>query len=432
MKNIRLSQPKYVIPLIILPFIFLFYFIFRNWDGSSRAQQATLDSLPTDQINPLMPGVARQITDEPVKDKFGAYQEAFKNNTDFSMMGNIDAEKRGQGSSLSSAYSAADIDQLQAQKTLDSLQRVLQSGQSDIDRQMRGITTRRSDRSASGSGSGRPQYGRSTEETFLAELERMNGGSGGAVPVPSRQSAAPRDSYAEQMDLFREQMKLVDSIQRDSQRKAQQGSGSGKSGIGDRQSGAGKRFDPATDSTFKPMAVSLQPQWSSDVHRKGFHTLRKQSPAPLVSAMIDQELKVHAGNRIRIRLLQDIYVGGTRVPKGTYLYAQVTGFQTSRINLSITSVFLHGRTLPVELDIYDNDGYLGLYVPGSSFREFTKDIGTQATRGLSQLQTADQADIAASLLSQLFETATSATTKMIKKEKAVLTYNYSIYLKEKQ
>jgi conjugative transposon TraM protein len=234
------------------------------------------------------------------------------------------------------------------------------------------------------------------------------------------------------MDLFREQMKLVDSIQRQSQRNGPQGSGSGNAGIGDRQPDVGKRFDPSTDTTFKPMAVSLQPQWASDVHRKGFYTLRTQSPAPLVSAMIDQELKVHAGNRIRIRLLQDIYVGGTRVPKGTYLYAQVTGFQTSRINLSITSVFLHGRTLPVELDIYDNDGYLGLYVPGSSFREFTKDIGTQATRGLSQLQTADQSDIAASLLSQLFETATSATTKMIKKEKAVLTYNYSIYLKEKQ
>jgi hypothetical protein len=71
-------------------------------------------------------------------------------------------------------------------------------------------------------------------------------------------------------------------------------------------------------------------------------------------------------------------------------------------------------------------------VPGSNFREFTKEIGTQATRGLSQVRTADQSDIAASLLSQLFETATSATTKMIKKEKAVLTYNYSIYLKEKQ
>ena len=431
MKNLNFKQPRYIIPLIMLPFLFLFYFIFSNWKGSSPQQMVIGDSLSDGRINPLMPGVARQITDEPVKDKFGAYQEAYKNNTDFSMIGNIDAEQRSGSDRLSSAYSATDIQQLQAQKTLDSLERVLQSGQSVMDRRMRSAGSAAT--AVRGGSSGRqPEYGRSIEESFLAEIERVNGGSGGAVPVPSRQSAAPRDSYAEQMDLFREQMKLVDSIQRDSQRKAQQGSGSGKAGIGDRQPDAGKRFDPSTDSTFKPMAVSLQPQWASDVHRKGFHTLRTQSPAPLVSAMIDQELKVHAGNRIRIRLLQDIYVGGTRVPKGTYLYAQVTGFQTSRINLSVTSVFLHGRTLPVELDIYDNDGYLGLYVPGSSFREFTKDIGTQATRGLSQLQTADQADIAASLLSQLFETATSATTKMIKKEKAVLTYNYSIYLKEKQ
>ena len=427
MKNIRFSQPKYVVPLIILPFIFLFYFIFRNWNGSADAGQASTDTLPTNQINPLMPGVAREITDEPVKDKFGAYQEAFKNNTDFSMIGNIDAENGSQVGGLSSAYSLGDIEQLQAQKTLDSLQRELQRGQQDIDRQMQSVMQPRR-QSGSGNASGRPRYGRSTEETFLAELERMNTqGYPSTPPVQNRPSQ--RDSYTEQMDLFREQMRLVDSIQQAGQRPTQSATGVMKK---NRQAGSTAGFDPSADSGFRPLPVSLQPEGMPEEASKGFHTLRTVSPAPLVSAMIDQELKVNAGNRVRIRLLQDIYVGGNRVPKGTYLFAQVTGFQTSRINLSITSIFLNGRTLPVELDIYDNDGYLGLYVPGSNFREFTKEIGTQATRGLSQVRTADQSDIAASLLSQLFETATSATTKMIKKEKAVLTYNYSIYLKEKQ
>ncbi len=77
MKNISFRQPRYIIPLILLPFFFLFFFIFRHWNGSAQAAVVGQDTVATNQINPLMPGVAKQVTEEPVKDKFGAYQEAF-------------------------------------------------------------------------------------------------------------------------------------------------------------------------------------------------------------------------------------------------------------------------------------------------------------------------------------------------------------------
>ena len=120
----------------------------------------------------------------------------------------------------------------------------------------------------------------------------------------------------------------------------------------------------------------------------------------------------------------------TTVAKGTYLYAIVTGFQISRLNLSISQIFYQNQTYPVSLDVYDNDGYLGLYVPGSAFREFTKEIGTQGTNGLSSLQTSDNSSPLSGLLNQLFKTTTTTATNLIKKEKAFVKYNYIIYLKE--
>jgi len=87
----------------------------------------------------------------------------------------------------------------------------------------------------------------------------------------------------------------------------------------------------------------------------------------------------------------------------------------------------------VKLDIFDADGYYGLYVPGSNFREFSKDIGTQGTSGLSSVQmSGGGSDITAGLISKMFSTSGNAINKMIRKDKAFLKYNYMIYLKEKK
>jgi conjugative transposon TraM protein len=458
-KNSYLTQPRYVVPLIILPFLFLFYFIFRGWGGSPQQAVTDSDTLVKGQINPQMPGVAREVTDQPVKDKFGAYQEVYRGNTDFSMMGNIDAEDRyADGSGLGSAYSSVELDRLQNQKTLDSLDRVLRSGQQDLDRQMRTLERMRispvsssssssssyrpsssypSSYSSSSSSSGRPpEYDRSMEEGFLSEIDRVNRPSSFPGSSQLGGNASNRsDPYQDQMQLFREQMRLVDSMQQTAVQRSglQRIDGVAQTkGKGNNPLKTTNALDPSMDSSFRPLPVGLHPEGMTRDEGKAFHTLKPPQTHAMLPAMIDQELKVHAGNRVRIRLLQDIYVGSSRVPKGTYVYAQVTGFQTSRINLSVRSVMLNGQALPVELEVYDRDGYLGLYVPGSNFREFSKEIGTQATRGLSQVRTADQTDLASSLISQLFTTATGATTRMIGREKAVLTYNYSVYLKEKQ
>jgi hypothetical protein len=438
-----LSQPRYVIPLILLPFLFLFYFIFRHWDGSAAAPPAASDTLAAGQLNADMPGVARRISEDPVKDKFDAYREAYRHRTDFSMLGNIDG--RGGEDPLArgdaSAYSREEVERLQARKTLDSLSREMARGRQAVGRELSALPTR-SPLGPGGGGARAPQYGRSEEETFLAEIQRLTGA--GASPTSSTASATssssdrgapgPTVGFGEQMQLFREQMRLVDSLQQVSRSGAETGRASARNDRTERSDLArtsSPGYDPALDSTFRPLPVKRTPPVADNSTTGGFHTLRLEKRPGLIPAMIDQDLRVHAGGRVRIRLLEDIHVGGERIPRGSWLYAQVTGFQSSRVNLSITQIAHDGRTLPVQLDVYDTDGYLGLYVPGSQFREFTKEIGTQGTRGLSQLRMADGSDPASGLLTQLFQTAGGSTQQLIRREKARLPYNYALYLKEK-
>ena len=82
--------------------------------------------------------------------------------------------------------------------------------------------------------------------------------------------------------------------------------------------------------------------------------------------------------------------------------------------------------------MFDNDGYLGLYVPGSTFREFTKEIGTQGTQGLSQVRTSDNSNVTTGLINQIFQSTSTSVSKLIQKEKAFLKYNYIVYLKERK
>ncbi|MGJ7030879.1 conjugative transposon protein TraM [Niabella hirudinis] len=415
------KQPKYIIPLILLPFILLFYYIFHNWGGGTQPMAVQKDSIPANQINPNMPGVSPEVTDARIKDKFGAYLEAYQHNKDASALDNIDNNPLTQGNGFSSAYSAEDLRRLQATQKMDSLKNALNTGQQNINRQMAGIyagTNRKQSYPNQGDLSSQEVANGVTFNAERKALERVN----------------KTDSYNEQMQLFRDQMNLLDSMQ--------QGNTGKQGAVSDQQSdnpaatgGRRKtltnnfdkgRFDPDKDSSFRPLKVSRTLQQTN-----AFNTLSASKPADEIKAIIDQDLKAIAGSRVRIRLLSDIFVGGKLIPQGTYLYGIVTGFQIQRVNISINQVLNDNIPLPVQLDVFDIDGYLGLYVPGSTFREFTKEIGTQGTQGLSQVRTSDNSNVTTGLVNQVFQSASTSVSKLIQKEKAFLKYNYIVYLRSR-
>lgn len=58
-----------------------------------------------------------------------------------------------------------------------------------------------------------------------------------------------------------------------------------------------------------------------------FNTIGNNEPQrKLIKAIIDEDIKVVDGSRIRLRVLDDMEVGETTIPKGTYLYATMSGF----------------------------------------------------------------------------------------------------------
>lgn len=127
--------------------------------------------------------------------------------------------------------------------------------------------------------------------------------------------------------------------------------------------------------------------------------------------------------------MDDVTAGKFIVKKGTYLYAHVTGFTGQRVNLTVTSIFQNNNILPIRLDLYDNDGLPGLYVPASAFREFSKVLGSDASQGMTiQQQAENNNQLVMSLLQKMFQSTTTAVGKLIRSNKAKLKYNTQVYL----
>jgi conjugative transposon TraM protein len=86
------------------------------------------------------------------------------------------------------------------------------------------------------------------------------------------------------------------------------------------------------------------------------------------------EQVVGDGQHLRIRLLEPMMVSGQLIPAGSVLTGTCR-IMTDRLQVSILSIEYGGVITRVALEVYDNDGQQGLYVPGSMEMEAGREIG---------------------------------------------------------
>jgi conjugative transposon TraM protein len=181
----------------------------------------------------------------------------------------------------------------------------------------------------------------------------------------------------------------------------------------------------------KEAPEALEVRKSANPNTAYFNTVKNEGQEEFIKAILDEGLKVRQGGRIRIRLLDDIYVSDYEIEKGSYLYGIVSGFSAQRVEITISSLLYGNQIIPVDLSIYDNDGLYGLYVPGSQFRDFTKELASNAATGQSiNLDNSPENtnQMIFSTLEKMAQTTTRAVSKSARQNKAKLKYNTVVYL----
>jgi len=162
-----------------------------------------------------------------------------------------------------------------------------------------------------------------------------------------------------------------------------------------------------------------------------FNTISNNKKQTYISAILDEAQTVVSGSRIRIRLLDDIFIGDKLFKQGVYLYGLVSGFSAQRVNVDITSVLYGDQILKTKLTIYDNDGIKGLYVPNSDFKQLMQMAGSRMAQSSNMSINSGQSAYE-QMLSQMgqdfYRTVTSTLSQRIRQNRAKLKYSSIIYL----
>ncbi|MGO4875148.1 conjugative transposon protein TraM [Pedobacter psychrotolerans] len=386
--KINFKQPRYILPLLALPFLCLFFYVYSSSSGKENQQT------PASGMNGQIADISDQVRERGLSGKLDAYRDRYKASDGYSGINPISQEVI-RDTVLRSGYSDAE------KQSLDSIAALLNSGA--------GSYRIRNDPATGYLGGQRPLTRSSPVTKVKDDNGAMNAQDKQMAKALSDLAAARKSvdrmehkdrlsaqSAADPMEVFRNQMSYMDSVS--------------------------KQNDPAFQEENKRKEESLrlkQLQESSDRN-----SLRVKPAGDVqgkvslqVKALVDQDVTALAGSRIRIRLLEDMMVGEVRVPSGSLLYAMVSGFSDQRIKLSISSVHFAGKIFPVKLEVYDLDGLSGLYVPSSFFREFSKNIGGESIQGVS-LSSASGQQFLMSTFDRLFQSTSSAISGLIKKNRA--------------
>jgi conjugative transposon TraM protein len=389
--KIDFKQPKYILPIIMLPFLCLLFYGYKSFSKEGPATPIQGLSGIQSQIGK----VSEQIQNKPIDTKLNASRETYKRSNDgYTAIKGLELDVE-ESSQIKSLYNEEE------KRLLDSIDNVLKnsgfySGSAKASNAVFPMEQATS----------KPQRYSKEDEELLQAINQLEGNI----------SPTPSNKYEDPMDLFRAQMAVIDSIS--------------------------KANDPTYQDQQQKEEVTetLQESTKTEVYRVHksngtatmFNTVTREKKGKFIEAIIDQDIKNGTlGARLRIRLLDDILIGNAVVRKGTYLYALISGYEAQRVKLTISSVMLGDRIYPIELSIYDVDGMEGLYVPASAFREFSKELGGNATGGmnLSMQQNSDEmSQLYMSAIQRMFTSTSQAVSKTIKKNKANIKYGSSVYL----
>ena len=90
---------------------------------------------------------------------------------------------------------------------------------------------------------------------------------------------------------------------------------------------------------------------------------QKKVSAWMIPVVVHEDQAIHDGQQVKLRLLKEITADGVTIPANTILHA-ICQLSDDRLRLTVRSLQLGGQLIPLDLDVYDTDGSMGVNVPG--------------------------------------------------------------------
>ena len=153
-----------------------------------------------------------------------------------------------------------------------------------------------------------------------------------------------------------------------------------------------------------------------------------------IKGLVQESMTMTNESTLSIRLLESMLLAHTKIPAGTLLKANGK-FQGGRLQLKISSIEYQGSIYPVEINVHDNDGQLGLYVPYSPEQNAVTDIvgsmGQTSGTNIMMTQSAGQ-QIAADLSRGVLQGLSGYFQKRVRQQKVKVKAGHQVLLVPKK
>jgi conjugative transposon TraM protein len=337
--TLKKNKALFILPLILLPFVVLLFYILGGGNPSENEGQ---NNTQNEGANYSIPQAESSIE---IADKLEAYeQQAGRTSTrDYGILANIDSSNN-QGQLIISPEDSVVGEDSEGEvvnaNISNNLLAHIKQKEVEINRELNAPESRqikRNVRSEKSSNSGNGKNPSKYESPVSTQ----------PTPVILQKTSIEEldQVFEENIELTRQNDSLKFTLRQMQQQQPEQ-----------------QRIENANFTLEKKSGSAFQKQ---------------ESKNSLIQAEIYETTTVLDGNRVKLRLLEDTWLAGIKIPENTFVYG-ICKVSNERLHITVTQLPVENSFLPVELAIYDLDGLPGLYVPGNAARKVTREVGSSA------------------------------------------------------
>lgn len=405
MAKINIKQPKYILPLVILPFIFVIAYAIRSFskDNDNNDGMVSRNEINNELQDPVTSKTGSKID---------ALRDRFRKEGDFTGIQNVDAEGDQMIDNSGSLYETDEM------VYIDSINQISKIKEEEIKR----MTQRYVKKDYTSENDSVDDYTSEYTQAKNQNYSHRSQPNHGVQQQDSTPEQRYQAAYQREYEKIQKQMRSIDSIRESSkhqekivQEQKQENQSTNTETVQENQNGK-------TSLVYKSNTKSA------------FNTLSSNDNGGGIVAMLDETVTVQGNSRIRIRLLEDVAIENVKLKNGDYLYGIVSGINGQRVIISINSIMVKGKIYKVDLTVYDNDGMEGFFIPDNYFRQLTKEIGASAvsqTNFTFENATETWQSLMYKTLNNIIRQLGNTISNTIRQQKATLKYNTQIYLYNK-
>ena len=168
-----------------------------------------------------------------------------------------------------------------------------------------------------------------------------------------------------------------------------------------------------------------------DTAVNGFYGLEKETEskkANAIEAVVNENQVLVNGAVIKLRLVNDIYINGSKIPSGNFVFG-IVSLNGERLEIEINSIKSDNNLFTVKMEVYDMDGLPGIYIPGA----ISRDVAKQSADNSLQLMEMTSLDpsLKAQATAAGVSTLKNLLSKKVKQVKVMVKAGYKVLLKDK-